>query len=90
VKNFEQNRNDFRRRLADYSNCLKGCPERYLWEPKPHSTYLAAEPFHGSQVYLPNDQRYSLIISYLFNKNIKICGSSQTVTINLQASAATI
>jgi hypothetical protein len=25
-------------RLADYSYCLKGCPEMHIWEPKPHST----------------------------------------------------
>ena len=38
------------------------------------------------QVCLPNDSQYSLIISYVFNRKIRICGSAIAVTSKQPAS----
>jgi len=46
------------------SNCLKGCPETYLWEPKPHSIDPAAEPYHGSRFICQTTRVVRRIIFY--------------------------
>jgi hypothetical protein len=69
----------FRCRLADYSNRLKGCPKIHIWEPKPHSARFGTEPYHGSR-FICQTTRNSPMIPYVFNRQIKICGSAIAVT----------